>query len=87
MGVLFEFLRTLTNARGETNRSHLVVATNWLDLTGRPYKLVPIEVCCVASLARLSLVPIEVQTCPETDLSPLFPFLPVCMCVCVCTCE
>ena len=31
VGVLFEFLRTLTNARGEPNHSHLVAATNWLD--------------------------------------------------------
>jgi hypothetical protein len=49
-GVLFEFLRTLAHARGETLHNfaakvdHYVAPTRWLDLSRRPYKILPREV-------------------------------------------
>ena len=55
IGVLLEFLRTCANAQGDKHKHHKIPATRHLDLSRRPYKIVPSEVLRITTLTTLKL--------------------------------
>ena len=57
IGCLLEFLRTLYNARGDISSSSIGSrkGTLWLDLSDRPYRIVPSEVCSLTVLTTLKI--------------------------------
>jgi Leucine-rich repeat (LRR) protein len=53
--VLLEFLRTCLNARGDKHKHYKITPTLHLDLSRRPYKVLPPEVLCITALTTLKL--------------------------------
>jgi Leucine-rich repeat (LRR) protein len=55
IGVLLEFLRTCANAHGDKHKHFKITPTRHLDLSRRPYKVLPPEVLRLTALTTLKL--------------------------------